>query len=740
MRYSERVLYVDDDPLACRAFARAMRQHGFIVDTAQSGEEALEAARTYPYAVLAADWKMPGLDGLELVERVRNANRMPACLLVTGAWNMAPDPRLFQELGVVDVIRKPWNTDGLASSLRLAFDEFYARPSLPAASSRRAQRVLLLDPSAQDNTALEARLAAEYGYITVRAHSEQEALELLEQHAFAAVHSDVGCCDSLCCERVRRLGVATRSIPIIALGADNDATLGVLAVRAGAQDFLDRPTITSGIVHRSIQHAIERQKAAERLAHIAHHDPLTELPNRTLLEERLTQAISRARRRGRLAAVFFLDLDRFKPINDSLGHAAGDELLRQVALRLKGSVRETDTVARLGGDEFAVVLEELEGSEEVTLLAQRILNSFATPFRLEQGEVATTTSIGIALHPHNGDSAELLLKRADTAMYRAKSEGRDNYRFYSDELHARAVRQTELETALREAINNEEFELTYQPQVRTHSHEVIAVEVLLRWRRPGRGVVMPSEFASLLDDTGLVMQLGDWVLRHACQQLSAWNSSSRLGLRACINVSPRQFENPLFADSVRRALEDYGLQGEQLELEVQEAVLLKDTQRVRTSFELLKALGVRIAIDDFGTGFSSLTCLRRYPLDTIKIGRSFVSALQTKAQKTRVAAAILGVGRSLGLSVVAVGVERRSQLEFLERQGCDAVQGFLIAKPMSAVDATAWLRNLTRAERSRASSAARAETSVSLSLRSLLPLTSSSDVLRGAESLLLPKN
>jgi diguanylate cyclase (GGDEF)-like protein len=696
MRYSERILYVDDDPLACRSFARAMRQYGFIVDTAESGEEALEAARAYPYAVLAADFNMPGLDGIALVERVKKTSRDPSCVLVTGAWNMVPDDRPFGDLGIVDVIKKPWNSDALASTLRHALNEFYTRQrSLPPPSAPQAQRLLWL-VEGRKNDMLENALRETLGYRITLTKDEADTVEQLEEAHFDAVILEIDEADLGACERIRRVVRAAKSAPVLALGSGRSTEATVAVVRSGAQDFLNDNQLSHETLHRSIQHAIERQRAGERLAHIAHHDPLTDLPNRALLEERLSQAVYRAKRRGRLAAVFYLDLDRFKPINDSLGHAAGDDLLRQVALRLKGSVRETDTVGRLGGDEFAVVLEELETAEEATLLAQRILNSFATTFQLEEGEVTTTTSIGIALHPHNGDSASGLLKCADAAMYLAKAGGRDNYRFYSQELHARAVEHTRLEAALRVAIVNEEFELAYQPQLRSKSHEAIGMEVLLRWQRPGHQVVMPSEFASLLDDTGLVLELGEWVLRRACQQVSAWNQSGAHRMRACVNVSAKQFESPQFAYSVKKALADYGLAPELLELEVQESVLLRDSNRIRTSFERLKSLGVRIAIDDFGTGYSSLTCLRRYKLDSIKVGRSFIAALRAKKVSTDFAAALFSVGRSLGLHVVAVGIERKEQLELVERRGCDAAQGYFIARPMSAANATRWLKRLAR--------------------------------------------
>ncbi len=695
----ERVLFVDDDPLSRRAFARAMRQVGFIVDVAENGHEALKLARYYPYAVVAADWRMPDLDGLSLVKALQGGDRDPVCVLVTAADDSTLARADIQSWGVTEVVRKPWDSKVLADVLRRALAKYQTTGNVPTVvppSARAEVRVLLVEadePFSHRVTSL-LRDPDRSRYKLLQVNDLGVAVEKLEQRPFDAVLLSLELPDCPGVEAVRRLVAARPGIPIIALSHIEDEGLALFSVQAGAQDYLSGADLRPVSLRRSISHAIERKRSEERLTHLAHHDQLTGLANRVLLSERLSQALSRARRRNALIAVFFLDLDRFKAINDTLGHDAGDELLRQVARRLRGSVRETDTVARMGGDEFAVVLEELERSEEATLLAQRVLNSFATPFTLSCGEVGTSTSIGIALFPHNGKGVEELLKCADSAMYRAKSTGRDNYQFFSQELHAQAVRQVQLETELRIAIDQEEFVVHFQPQLDMSSASVMGVEALVRWQKPGGALVPPSDFIPVLEDTGMVTTVGEWVLRKTCSQVKAWNSSSSLRLRAAVNISARQFEDACFVEVVRKAMFDYGMRGGDLELEITESVLMRDTKRTLQTFEELGALGVRIAIDDFGTGYSSLAYLKRFPIDCLKIDRSFIEDINSTNGGAELAAAVIALGRNLGLDVVAEGVETLEQLEFLRRHNCTAVQGYFVARPADAAATTQWLASV----------------------------------------------
>ncbi len=696
MSTMDRILFVDDDPLSRRAFARSMRQLGFIVDVADNGQEALRLARYYPYAVVAADWYMPDLDGLALLAAVRGAEREPVCVLVTGASDAALAQCEVDSMGVAEIVRKPWGAAELAAVLRRAVDTYHRstrQPTMLPPSRRVELSVLLIGGEESLNARIDHLLAdsPDTRYRVTFAATFKHGIEALEARCFDAVLLSLELPECPGIDAVRRVVAARPGTPTIAVSQIEDEDLALMAVQGGAQDCLSYADLRPVSLRRSIAHAIERKRAEERLTHLANHDQLTGLANRMLLGERLEQALLRARRRETLVAVLFLDLDRFKAINDSLGHDAGDELLRQVSARLRGSVRDTDTVARMGGDEFAVVVEELERAEEATLLAQRVLNSFATPFRLSSGEVETSTSIGIGVFPHNGVAVEALLKCADSAMYRAKATGRNNYQFFSEALHAQSVRQIQLENELRIAVADEAFVLHFQPQVSLRDFSLVGVEALLRWRTPGGALVPPAEFMPALEATGLIVPVGEWALRRACSQVRAWNTSGDLKLRASVNISPRQFEDAGFIHSVKKVLTDLGMQGNELELEVTESLLMRDSERNQLAFEELRQLGVRIAIDDFGTGYTSLTHFKRAPIDSMKIDRSFLDNVNTDDNAAALAAAVIALGRSLGVSVTAEGVETPQQMAFLRKHGCDIAQGFLIAHPSDAPTSTQWL-------------------------------------------------
>ncbi len=698
---TQRILYVDDDALCRRSFAREMRQSGFIVDVAESGEEALELAQRYPYAVLAADLHMPNVDGVRLVSELRRRAQGPTCMLVTGAGDHTLSGLDLPALGIRHVARKPWRPEVLAAQLKAALGEHASSirpPGGPLCNQEATLKVVVLDADSGRGHKLEQLL---HRSARVRFSVEQlpqlgAALERLEHSPVDVVLVSLDD-PTESSETIARLLGSQPSAPIIAVSNTDDDSLSVAAVQAGAQDFMLQSELEPNLLVRSVQHAIERKRAEDRLAHIAHHDQLTGLANRKLLGERVQQAIARAQRKHAQVAVFFLDLDRFKLVNDTLGHDAGDQLLQHVAARLLGSVRTTDTVARLGGDEFAIVLEDLDRNEEATLLAGRVLNSFATPFRLNGGEVVTTTSIGIAMFPHNGEHADDLLKCADSAMYRAKQTGRDNYQFFSKELHAQAVKQIELESCLRDAVENEDFIVHYQPQLDARTLRPVAMEALVRWRHPSGQLLRPQAFMSILEETGLIVPLGEWVLRQACAQVKAWNASSRFKLRAAVNISARQFEAPGFVDSVTHSLVDHNLSGRDLELEITETVLMRDTERTRDSFEQLRQLGVRIAIDDFGTGYSSLAYLKTFPIDALKIDRSFLQGVAgDESNSSTLASAVIALGRSLCLDVVAEGVETQQQLEFLAHHQCGYLQGYLLGQPQNAARTTWWLQSVAQ--------------------------------------------
>ena len=444
-----------------------------------------------------------------------------------------------------------------------------------------------------------------------------------------------------------------------------------------------------GTGHDLIKAITERKQA--HLYRLAHYDALTELPNRLLFLDRLGQALGQARRNGRLAAVMLLDFDRFKAINDTFGHTAGDELLRAIGRRIVECVREGDTVARLSGDEFTILLPNIQQRNNAAIVAQKVLDNLQRPFSLNGHEVFISTSIGIALYPDGADN-ETLLKHADTAMYKVKEFGGNAYKFYSVEMTMTDLRRLSLETQLRKAIERHELTLHYQPQAEIRSGVIFGAEALLRWQHPELGVIAPSEFIPLAEETGLIVPLGEWVLHTACAQNRAWQEAGLPALRMAVNLSSRQFRQGNLADIVLAALEAAHLDSRWLELELTESVLLQDTQTTASILNELSRIGVHLSIDDFGTGYSSLSYLKRFTIDMLKIDQSFVRDITTDPDDTEIVSAIIAMSHSLGIKAIAEGVESDAQLSFLCQKGCDAIQGYCLSRPLPADEFENFLR------------------------------------------------
>lgn len=433
----------------------------------------------------------------------------------------------------------------------------------------------------------------------------------------------------------------------------------------------------------------ERKRTEERLSFLANFDPITRLPNRSLFNDRLEHAMQQADRAGTLVALLFLDLDNFKSINDTLGHGQGDELLRQVAERLRATVRISDTVSRLGGDEFTIIVENLANEDEVTRVAGDILQQSSIPYTLQASELYVTPSIGISLYPQDGDNVQELVMNADAAMYRAKENGRNNFHFFNKEISRGAQDRLELSTLLRGALARQEFSLHYQPQVAIDDGRIIGFEALLRWHCDARGSTPPDVFIPILEETGLINSVGEWVLNAACRWAASLGSTVEPSPSIAVNLSARQFRQPDLAGSVAKALRASGLPPGRLELEITESSLL-DVESHLETMDSLKKLGVRLSIDDFGTGYSSLSYLKRFPVDRLKIDASFVRDVAGDPDDAAIVTTIIGLAHNLDLRVIAEGVESPAQLEFLQAQGCDEIQGYLIARPMPERDLPDW--------------------------------------------------
>ena len=430
------------------------------------------------------------------------------------------------------------------------------------------------------------------------------------------------------------------------------------------------------------EEVFERMQAEQRIWHLAHHDGLTGLPNRTLLHDRLEQALAQAQRSRHRVAVMFLDLDRFKNINDSLGHAIGDELLKHVAERLKSVVRAVDTVSRLGGDEFVIVLHEVSSPDDVVQVAEKIVGALASAVSIEGHQLRATPSIGISIFPDDGDEVFGLMKSADTAMYHAKAAGRNNFQFFARAMNEQAEHFFSLENRLRQAIESGQLLLHYQPLIDWRRRAVCGMEALVRWNDPQDGLIEPGEFIPIAEETGLIVPIGEWVLVEALRQNRAWQQEGRPLLPISVNLSPRQFRQKNLIETVRRALLDTGQPARLLELEITETTLMQDIDETRDKLQEIAAMGVRLAIDDFGTGYSSLSYLKRFPVHKLKVDQSFVRDLTVDPEDAAIVTAVIGLAKSLGLDTLAEGVETRDQLDVLLGLGCEKFQGYLFSRPL----------------------------------------------------------
>ncbi len=687
-----RILIVDDDPGLRLQLRAALKKSGFTVAEAENGEQALASFAADRPAAILLDVVMPGMDGFGVCReiRARAGGEHTPVLMMTGLEDIDAIHRAF-EAGATDFISKPVNWAMLDYRIR-----YMLRSSETFEALRKSQERLAL---AQEI----ARIGHwEIDRVSGRVQLSGAAAELLglreakggpaaELFSACAVPEDRGrvrqaigtaLAEGVPFELFYRLVAGERETVVC-----NRAKL-VHAEKGGATTLLG-----------TVQDVTELRKAQERVHFLAYYDELTGLGNRALFNDRIEQAIASASRYKRVGGLLYLDLDHFKRINDTLGHRRGDLLLKQVAERLRHYVRKADlvsrpengdttgSVSRLGGDEFTVLLAELRQPQDAAQVAQRLLELLAEPFLVDGEEVFLTASIGISIYPHDGEDPETLLKNADTAMSAAKERGRNSYQFYEESMTAHALERMAVETDLRRAVERKEFQLYYQPLVDLAGGRIAGAEALIRWNHPGRGLVSPAEFIPVAEESGLIVPMGNWVLREAAQQNRAWKQAGLPPLRVSVNLSARQFTQDDVVARVREALKESGLPGSDLELEITESLLMDNTDRAAKILRSLKELGVRIAIDDFGTGYSSLSYLKAFPIDTLKIDRSFIKNMIEKPDDAAaIVEAIIAMAKALRLKVVAEGVETREQLSFLQMLGCDQVQGFFFSRPVPAPD------------------------------------------------------
>ncbi len=481
-----------------------------------------------------------------------------------------------------------------------------------------------------------------------------------------------------------------------------------VARRDNAADFAVEVTVSESRLNglpqliAFIRDITERKASQERMATLANYDSLTGLPNRVLFRDRLREGMKRAQRSGRALGLMFLDLDRFKVVNDSLGHEVGDRLLQHVSQALTSCLRGVDsvaraavdgtvTIARLGGDEFTIVVEGIDGSDDAALIARRILEALLEPFVFEGEEIVITASIGISLYPADNSDLDGLIRHTDMAMYRSKARGRNTFTFYNADMNAEVEARLSLETSLRHALDRHEFNLLYQPKADLKTGRITGVEALIRWNRPGFGVVPPDQFINVLEETGLILPVGAWVIRTACADLAAWDKLGLPPLALAVNLSARQFRHQHLFQLISETLAQARIAPHRFELELTESQLMEDNDASRAMLASIATLGIRVAIDDFGTGHSSLSYIKRFNIDTLKIDRSFVREITSDDEDTAIATAVIALGRSLQLKVVAEGVETLHQADYLRALGCDEIQGYLLSRPLSSKQLINWL-------------------------------------------------
>lgn len=520
----------------------------------------------------------------------------------------------------------------------------------------------------------------------------QEALAALDGGDHDVVLLDLHLPDASGQECVRAIQQVSPTTPIVVLSGEDREDYAIGILNEGVQDYLVKWEGEGKTILRSIRYAIERKRTELRLNHMATHDSLTQIPNRSYFTEYLGKAVSRARRQGSMLALVFLDLDQFKSVNDTLGHHYGDTLLVEASRRIGRAVRAGDVVARMGGDEFAVLLENLPDVQAAEAVSRKLTETLCRPYVLDGHHVSTTVSIGVTVFPNDPGNPDTLIKNADIAMYQAKHAGRNGFKFFTERMHREIVHQHEMARDLRRALDDEEFFLVYQPQFRLSDGALSGAEALIRWRHRDGRVVPPAEFIGVAEDVGQIIPLGRWISREAFRQAVAWRHQGHDPGRLAINVSPRQILHASFCHDLKRLLEEFALEPDAVELEVTETCLVQDIRTAQRVLRELKDLGFALAIDDFGTGHSCLDYLRRFPIDTLKLDRSFVKDIGANRHGPAICRAILSMAESLDMDSVAEGIETEEQLEFLREHGCRRGQGYYFSRPVSAAEIVARLQ------------------------------------------------
>ena len=689
----QKILVVDDDPVVLKSLKDLLSIRGFNPNTAIGGQEAICQLDQNDYDLVLLDLHMPYVSGHDVMEHIRAKKINTSVIIVSGETSFEAAKNACTQ-GAYDFLRKPYATDELIITINNALKEKRLQKQngfmqKQLAESERLHRyivntspdiIYILD---QDGhfTFINERIESLLGF------SKEEIVG--KHYSFLVHHDDMEQAKYVFNER--RIGTRSAKNIELRLKCKDDGNsrhfnnrtlpieLSAMGMYTGNNESKSSYTGTYGVA----RDVTERKIAEDTINFQAYHDLLTKLPNRALLNDRLSLAINQAKREEEKLAVMFLDLDRFKNINDSLGHMIGDELLQQVSVRLKECIRAADTLARFGGDEFTLMLPKLHnGQEDARKLAEKITSTLKQPFNIDGHELYVSASIGIALYPQDGTNIDSLIKHADVAMYHVKGQGKNGYQFYSNEMNVPYIEKLSMDTGIHKALDNDEFNLVYQPQVNLRTGEIVGVEALLRWEHPEHGAISPSEFIPFAEESGLIIDIGAWVLKTACAELSKWRSAGLPEIRMSINISARQLMEENIVEDIKNIMKDYNVPGHCLELEITEHAIMNDMDSMIRKLKELSAHDITIAIDDFGTGYSSLSYLHKLPIQTLKIDRTFLKESRINKGDNTIINTIVAMAKGLGLNVIAEGVESQAQLEYLREIECCEAQGFLFGKPL----------------------------------------------------------
>ncbi|MEN8177552.1 MAG: EAL domain-containing protein [Pseudomonadota bacterium] len=703
-RFIARILVVDDEPRARDSLQELLQLSGYEAIVASGGIEAIEKLKERRYELILLDLNMPDMSGQNVMEFINHDNIGSDVIIVSGETTFNHATQALRR-GAQDFLRKPYAPDELLRSIsnvleKRRLQEENKSIQLRLEESENLHRfivnnspdmIYLLDQDGKFafvNKRIETLLGFKQVEIVGEHFSKlifQDDLEHADftfnerrsgDRATKSIELRLRCKN---CDSPRYF--ESRSVPI------ELSSIGVYTINnSQGKEFIGSYGVARDIT--------ERKQAEELIKYQLYHDLLTNLPNRTLFRDRLNMALAQSKRSGKRIAVLYLDMDRFKIINDSRGHFVGDELLQQVANRLKTGLREADTLARVGGDEFNLLIPEINSEDDARTLAKKILSLFSEPFHIGEEEIFVSFSIGISLYPDHGDTREALIKNADIAMYQVKYSGKNGYAFYAESMKHLYAQSLDTENGLRKAIENDELRVFYQPQVDIQNNKIVGIEALVRWMHPDKGLLNPVDFIQVAEDTGLIVQLGEWMLTKACQDVSRWLDEHKLKLSLAVNISVQQLETVDFVQKVLKIIKKHNLPRNVLELEITESEIMQDMEKAIETLSTLSRKGIRIAIDDFGTGYSSLGYLQSLPINTLKMDRSFVNGIKARGDNS-IVNAIIAMAKGLNLDLIAEGVESPSQRNYLKRSGCTLAQGYHFSRPVPETELLALIKETT---------------------------------------------